>query len=165
MPTSPAKNSAAFNALASSGTRGSATTLSGAVCVLPFLNDDEIILIRTKRYAVGQILIELPAGTLERNEDPINCAGRELLEETGYLASRLQPIGNFFTSPGVLSEKMYAYAAYDLEKQKQALEEGEDIELMTATLDEAIAMIAHGQIQDGKTIATLLLYDRFMRNK
>ena len=135
----------------------------GAVVVLGILSDERIVLIRTRRYAVGQILIELPAGTLERNEDPINCAGRELLEETGYLAGRLKPIGNFYTSPGILSEKMYAYAADDLEQQKQALEEGEEIELQYATLDEAVEMIRRGEIHDGKTIAALLMYDRFMR--
>ena len=96
----------------------------GAVVVLPFVDDKTIVLIRNKRYAVGQLLVELPAGTLDPKEAPINCAGRELLEETGYLAKRLKPIGNFFTSPGILSEKMYAFAAYDLEKKQQALEEG-----------------------------------------
>jgi ADP-ribose pyrophosphatase len=124
-----------------------------------------VVVIRTKRYAVGTILIELPAGTLEKGEDPINCAGRELLEETGYLAGRLQPIGNFFTSPGILSEKMYAYAAYDLEERSMALEEGEEIELMPVPFDEALAMIRDGRIHDGKTIATLLIYDRFFRTK
>src|SRR5438874_1516139 len=111
----------------------------GAVVVLGFLPDDQIILIRTRRYAVGQILIELPAGTLEKGEDPINCAGRESLEETGYLAGRLQSIGNYFTSPGILSEKMYAYAAYDLEQHKMALEEGEEIEVLPTPYDQAIA--------------------------
>src|SRR5436190_19518027 len=135
----------------------------GAVVVMGFLPDDQIILIRTRRYAVGQNLVELPAGTLERNEDPINCAGRELLEETGYLAGRLRPIGNFYTSPGILSEKMYAFAAYDLEEQEQALEEGEEIELQFATFDEAIEMIRRGEIHDGKTVAALLLYDKFFR--
>ena len=137
----------------------------GATVILPFLSESEILLIRSKRYAVGQILVELPAGTLERNEDPINCAGRELLEETGYLAGRLQPIGNYFTSPGILSEKMYAYAAYDLEKQQQRLEEDEEIEIMSAGFDEALEMIRTGQIHDGKTIATLLMYDRFFRHR
>jgi ADP-ribose pyrophosphatase len=136
----------------------------GAVVVMGVLPDGQIILIRTRRYAVGQILVELPAGTLERNEDPINCAGRELLEETGYLAGRLRPIGNFYTSPGILSEKMYAFAAYDLEKQQQALEEGEEIELQFATLDDAIQMIRRGEIHDGKTIAALLMYDKFLRD-
>src|SRR5438874_6447128 len=111
----------------------------GAVVVLGFLADDRILLIRNRRYAIGQVLIELPAGTLEKGEDPINCAGRELLEETGYLAGRLVSIGNFFTSPGMLSEKMYAYAAYDLEQHKMALEEGEEIEVLPTPYDQAIA--------------------------
>src|SRR2546423_13425477 len=137
----------------------------GAVCVLPFLDDDQIMLIRNRRYAVAQILIELPAGTLEKNEDPINCAGRELLEETGHLAGKLVPLRTFFTSPGIMSEKMYSYVAYDLEPQQRAPEEGEEIELVSASLDQAIQMIHDGQIQDGKTIATLLLYDRFFRRR
>lgn len=137
----------------------------GAVVILA-LDGGNVLLIRNKRYAVGgQLLIELPAGTLEKNEDPMNCAGRELLEETGYLAGRLQPLGNFYTSPGILSEKMYAFAAYDLEKKQTALEEGEDIELLPTPLDRAIEMIRDGQIHDGKTIATLLMFDRFFRSK
>src|SRR4029079_8517999 len=101
----------------------------------------------------------------EKNEDPINCAGRELLEETGYLAGRLKSVGNFYTSPGILSEKMYAYAAYDLEEQTAAPEEGEEIEVEPTGYNDAIRMIQKGEIHDGKTIATLLMYDRWMRGK
>lgn len=139
----------------------------GAVVVLPIVDEarGQILLIRTRRYVVGQTLLELPAGTLERNEDPMNCAGRELLEETGHLAGRLKPMGSFFTAPGILSEKMYAFAAYDLERQSPAPEEGEEIELRPTTLDEAVEMIRVGQIQDGKTIATLLTYERFYRGR
>jgi len=134
----------------------------GAVVILPLLDQRRILLIRNHRYAVGgQILIELPAGTLEKNEDPMNCAGRELLEETGYLAARLKPIGNFYSSPGILTEKMYAFAAYDLEKQTAALEEVKQIEVVEASLDHAVSMIKDGRIHDGKTIATLLMYERF----
>jgi ADP-ribose pyrophosphatase len=93
----------------------------------------------------------------------MNCAGRELLEETGYLAGRLQPLGNFYSSPGILSEKLYAFAAYDLEQRKAELEEGEEIELMPTALAQAIEMIRDGRIHDGKTIATLFMYDRFFR--
>ena len=135
----------------------------GAVLILGFIDDDTIALIRNRRYAVGQTLIELPAGTLEKGEDPMNCAGRELLEETGYLAGRIKPLMTFYTSPGILSERMYVFAAYDLQKQQTALEEGEDIEVLPVAWAEAIAMTGDGQIQDGKTIATLLWYDRFRR--
>lgn len=135
----------------------------GAVVILPFLTKDRILLIRNRRYSISQTLIELPAGTLEKNENPMNCAGRELLEETGYLAGRIESLGTFYTSPGILSEKMYAYAAYDLVEKQPELEDGEEIELLSSTLDEAVAMIGKGEIADGKTIATLLMYDRFHR--
>ena len=133
----------------------------GAVVILPFLADGSVVLIRNRRYAVGQTLIELPAGTLEKGEDPMNCAGRELLEETGYLAGRLEALPSFYTSPGILGEKMHAFAAYDLEKSRAALEEGEEIEVMAVPFAQAVLMIQDGRIADGKTIATLLFYDRF----
>jgi ADP-ribose pyrophosphatase len=136
---------------------------NGAVVVLAWLNDQSILVIRNRRYSIGQVLLELPAGTLEKNEDPINCAGRELLEETGYLATRIVPITNFFTSPGVLTEKMYAFAAYDLERRSQALEAGEEIEVSPMRFDDAVEMCRTGQIVDGKTIATLLYFERFCR--
>src|SRR5438067_13768319 len=107
--------------------------------------------------------MELPAGTLEPKEPAINCAGRELLEETGYLAKKLKPLASFFTSPGILSEKMHAFVAYDLQKSHAALEEGEEVELLPTPLQEAISMIKTGEILDGKTIATLLMFERFHR--
>lgn len=133
----------------------------GAVVVLPFLDEQTILLIRNRRYALNQVLFELPAGTLDKNEAPMNCAGRELQEETGYLAQRLKPIVNFYTSPGILTERMYSFAAYDLKKTASALEEGEEIEVVPTALPEAMEMIRHGQIMDGKTIATLLFHERF----
>ena len=132
----------------------------GAVVVLPFLDERTILLIRNKRHAIGQILLELPAGTLDKGEAPMNAAGRELQEETGYLAARMIPIAAFFASPGILTERMYAFAAYDLQKTQMALEEGEEIEVVPAGLDEAINMIRTGEICDSKTIATLLMHDR-----
>lgn len=135
----------------------------GAVVILPFVSKDRLLLIRTRRHAVGEVLLELPAGTLEKNEDPMNCAGRELLEETGYLAARLQAMQFFYTSPGILSEKIYSFAAYDLQFQGRQLEEGEEIETVPVNLDEALQLIRSGEIHDGKTIATLLMYDKFYR--
>jgi ADP-ribose pyrophosphatase len=137
----------------------------GAVVVLPLLPDDRVLLIRNYRYAVGESLLELPAGTLERGEEPINCAGRELIEETGYVARRLKSLGSFFSSPGILSERMYAFAAYDLEAGEAAPEAGEQIEPRPTDWEDAIDMIRSGAIRDAKTIATVLMYDRFHRGK
>lgn len=137
----------------------------GAVLVMGFIDDDHVVLIRNRRYTINQVLVELPAGTLEAGEDPMNCAGRELLEETGYLARRIKPLLTFFTSPGILSERMYVFAAYDLQKQETALEEGEDIEVMPVTWNEAVEMATDGTIQDGKSIAAILWYDHQRRTQ
>lgn len=133
----------------------------GAVVILPFVTPERILLIRNKRFAVGTILVELPAGTLEKSENPMNCAGRELREETGYLAGRLKLIGSFYSSPGVLSEKLHAFAAYDLRKSHQQLDEGEELEVFEIGFDEAVKMIFTREIEDAKTIATLLMYKNF----
>jgi ADP-ribose pyrophosphatase len=130
----------------------------GAVIVLGITNENEVLLIRTRRHAVDEVLVELPAGTLEAGELPINCAGRELLEETGYLAGKMTPLASFYTSPGILSEKMHAFVATKLSKRTQALEEGEEIEVMPTPLEEAVSMAVRGEIRDGKTLATLLTY-------
>lgn len=137
----------------------------GAVVILGFLDDGRLLLIRNHRYTVGQTLIELPAGTLEAAEAPINCAGRELLEETGYLAGRLKPLPGFYASPGILTEKMYVFAAYDLTHHGQALEADEEIEVLPTRLADAVEMIRTGQIEDAKTIAAVLTYDRFFAHR
>lgn len=135
----------------------------GAVVILPMLDLQTVVLIRNYRQAVGESLLEIPAGTLEKGELPINCAGRELLEETGYLAGRLAPLGSFYASPGVLSERMHLYVAYDLEPQQQALEADEEIEILPTDFEEVIDMIQSGSICDSKTIAAVFMYDRFLR--
>ena len=135
----------------------------GAVVILPVMTDGRVLMIRNHRYSIHQVLIELPAGTLEKGEDPMNCAGRELLEETGYLAGKLQRIGAFYSSPGIMTEKLYAFAAYHLEKKVTALEEDEEIDIMPVLLDDALKMIDTAEIMDAKTIATLLMYERSHR--
>ena len=136
----------------------------GAVVILPLLDAQTLVLIRNRRYTVGKILVELPAGTLEKGEDPINCAGRELLEETGYLAKRIRPMRSFYSSPGILTERLHVFLAYDLQKQRQDLQDDEDIEVFTATLGEAVEMIHQGEIEDAKTISSVLMYERFYAN-
>ncbi len=133
---------------------------AGAVVILPILDDDRVCLIRNFRVAVGQTLIELPAGTLEPGENPADTARRELEEETGYRAARIEPLLAFFMSPGILNERMHGYVATGLIKGPAAPEAGEEIEPWPVTWDEALHMIRSGQIQDAKTLVALLYYDK-----
>ncbi len=130
----------------------------GAVIILPVLKDGRIVMIRNLRHTVGQWLWELPAGTLEPPEPPELCAGRELIEETGYQAGDIQPFGWFYTSPGILTEKMYAFIAAGLTPGPQALEENETITVEPIAPDKILQMIASNEIVDGKTIAVVLKY-------
>jgi ADP-ribose pyrophosphatase len=133
----------------------------GAVAVLPVLEDGRIVMIRNHRHAVRRTLLEIPAGTLESGEDPADCAGRELLEETGYRARRIEPLREFFTTPGICTERMHAFAAYDLQHEAQALEPTEQIEVQPMSPGEVTRALASGEIEDAKTIATILYWMRF----
>jgi ADP-ribose pyrophosphatase len=136
---------------------------SGAVVILPFIDDDKIILIQNERFAVGETLWELPAGTLEKDEVPEATAVRELREETGYSCQQIIPLTCYYSSPGFCNERMFAYAAMDLTPGMQDLDETEKITLSIFTWKECLEMIKTGKIKDAKTIATLLYYDIFVR--
>jgi ADP-ribose pyrophosphatase len=130
----------------------------GAVIVLPVLRDGRIVMIRNLRHTVGEELWELPAGTLEPPEDPAVRARCELEEETGYRAAQIIPFGWFYTSPGILTEKMYGFIAAGLEPGPQALEENETITVTALSPRQAREMILDNRIVDAKTIAVLLKY-------
>jgi ADP-ribose pyrophosphatase len=135
----------------------------GAVIILPILDDGRIVMIRNRRHTVHETLLELPAGTLERDaggmaEDPLACAARELTEETGYRAAKVAPFGWFYTSPGILTEKMYAFVATGLTAGPQALEDSEQIEVAVMRPEEVRRDIQENRIVDAKSIATLLKY-------
>jgi ADP-ribose pyrophosphatase len=135
----------------------------GAVIILPLTDEGEIVLIRNRRHTVFETLLELPAGTLERDaagqtEDPAGCAARELTEETGYTAQQIEPFGWFYTSPGILTEKMYAFIARGLRAGEQALEDNEQIQVVRYPPEQVLALIRENRIVDAKTIATLLKY-------
>lgn len=130
----------------------------GAVVIVPLLADGGIVMIRQIREAVGEELWELPAGTREKGEAPIATAGRELIEETGYRAGVIEPLTEFFTSPGILTERMLAFVARDLEEVGQRLERGERIRVEVLSADEAKAKLIGGEIRDGKTIAALAVH-------
>lgn len=132
----------------------------GAVVILPLLADGRVCLIRNYRAAVGQTLLELPAGTLEPDEDPLQTAVRELEEETGYRAEAVQPLSQFFMSPGILNERMHLYLATGLTAGPARLEPGEQIEPCVVPWSEALAMADDGRIQDAKTLVALLWFDR-----
>ena len=130
----------------------------GAVIILPVLRDGGIVMIRNLRHTLGETLWELPAGTLEKGEDPAVCAKRELEEETGYQADNIVSMGWFYTSPGILTEKMFAFLAVDLTPGPQALEENETITVAVLPPEKIRHIIKNNEIVDGKTISVLLKY-------
>lgn len=130
----------------------------GAVVILPILDDGRICLIRNYRISVDAELIELPAGTREPREEALLTAHRELQEETGFRAAKLQPLCEFLMSPGILNERMHAFVATGLSEGPQHLERGEDIQNLLVTEDELKSWIAQGIVQDAKTLTTLLFY-------
>ena len=131
----------------------------GAVAVLPILDDGRFVLVKQQRVAVDEPLIEIPAGTLEPNEEPQVTAHRELIEETGYTAGTLTPTLKFYTSPGMLKEAMHLFVAENLTAGPTALEDGEQIETLLIEPDRAMNMIASGEIKDAKTIIALLWWN------
>lgn len=138
-------------------------THPGAAIILPVLPDGRVVLIHNYRVAVEQELLELPAGTLDPPEPPMECARRELAEETGYRAGSLEPLLSFYSTPGICSEKMYVFLARGLAPGPTELELGERIRVAPMDLGAALEAIRAGRITDGKTIAALLYYERFAR--
>ena len=132
----------------------------GACVIVPMVDDQHVCLIRNFRVAVKQTLIEVPAGTLEPPEEPHVTAERELIEETGYRAKKIELLHAFYPSPGILDEKMHLYLATGLTAGETAREEGEEIENLVVPWDEAIRLVTSGQIADAKTIVGLLWVDR-----
>ena len=127
----------------------------GAAAIVPFISEDEILLIRQYRYAAGGEIYEVPAGKLDA-EPPECCAARELEEETGYRAERLVALGDILTTPGFTDERIHLFAAFDLVQGKQALEADEVIEVARKPLAEALQMVWDGRINDAKSALALL---------
>lgn len=132
----------------------------GAVVIVPRLGTERVVLVKNHRIAIDEALWELPAGTREPGEEPIITAKRELEEETGYRAGRIETIGKFFTSPGFCDELIHVFVADDLEFVGQRLEPHEKIEAHELSWAKTLAMINDGTICDCKTIAGLLMVKR-----
>ena len=132
----------------------------GAVAVVAVTDADELVLIKQFRYPVGQVIWEIPAGKLEKGEDPLSCAQRELAEETGHGAEQWKHLSTFFTTPGFSDEIMYVYLASGLHTDKQTADDDEFIEPHYISFAEALRMISDGEIKDAKSIAGILLADK-----
>ena len=131
----------------------------GGAVVLPLKSDGRIILVSQYRYPHNEVLLELPAGKLEKGEDPLNCATRELTEETGYSSKKVSKLGKIYTTPGFCDEILHIYLAEDLIPGDHAREEGEEgMEVVELTLEEAEEKIRNGKIVDAKTICGIAYF-------
>ena len=128
----------------------------GSVATLAVHEDGRIVLVRQWRHPVGALMWELPAGLLDPGESPIDGARRELEEETGLRAARLTPLADFYTTPGFCDERMFVFRATEFTEVPPRPDDDERIEVRSCTLEEARAMIARGEIREGKTLVALL---------
>ena len=129
----------------------------GSAVILPAFDDGTIALVRQYRHPAVKYLFELPAGGREDEERPEQAAARELEEELGLVAGKLEKLSEFFVSPGFCAEKMWLYLATDLSETEQRLEDDEVIEILRLPIDRALQMITDGEIEDAKTIIGLML--------
>lgn len=127
----------------------------GAAAVVPFQDDDRILLVRQYRWAAGGFIYEIPAGKLD-GEDPETCARRELEEEVGMRAGLLTSLGSVLTAPGFTDERIHLFAARNLTPVPSRLEPDEVLEVVSRSLEEVLSMVRRGDIDDGKSLAALL---------
>jgi len=136
----------------------------GAVVIVPLLEQPgrspKVVMVRNDRHAVGRTLDELPAGGIDEGEGPQETAERELREETGYEATSIYPVGEFYTTPGLTDERMHAFVATGLRQVGQDLEDDESLSVVTRTMADVEGMIDRGELEDGKSLLALLWADR-----
>lgn len=129
----------------------------GSAVIVPLFDDKTVALVRQYRHAAGKEMLELPAGTLEQNEEPLFGAIRELEEEIGVRAAEIVKLSEFYVSPGFLSEKMHLFLATGLTEVGQKLESDEILEIERIPLDTLVSMVFSGEIEDAKSIIGILL--------
>lgn len=133
---------------------------SQSVTILPVDDQGNVLLERQYRRAVDQWMVEAPAGGMNPGEDPEQAARRELLEETGFSARKLEHLASFYVSPGFCTELMHVYLATGLTAGRATPEEDEHIQVQALPLAQALQMVQRGEILDGKTIVALLLAEK-----
>lgn len=130
----------------------------GSAAILPLI-DNMIIMEKQYRHAIGKELYEIPAGTLEKGESPEACAARELIEETGYKAGKLEPLGQCYMTPGYCTEIIHFFVATDLKEVKDhEMDDDEQLTVVKISYDDAVKMILNSEIQDAKTVYAILTY-------
>jgi len=142
----------------------------GASAVVPFLTapdtyDPQLLLIRQYRHATDGFIYEIPAGKLDADEQPLDCAKRELLEETGCTANKVEHLYTFYTTPGFTDERIHAFMATGLTRGDQHLQQDEVMTLETVALSRALEMINSGAIVDAKTALSILFVAGFRIDK
>ncbi len=131
---------------------------NGAAAIVPLFEDGTTLLVRQHRVAIDRVTLEIPAGKLDSaSEDPLDCAVRELREETGLSAARMTHMTTIFTTPGFCTERIAIFLAQDLIKGDTHPDEDEFLSLVHMPLDEAVDLVLRGEICDGKTIVGLLM--------
>lgn len=130
-------------------------THNGSAVIVPVIGDS-VILVQQYRQAAGKYLLELPAGSVEDYETPLECAFREVEEEIGMKATSMEKLTEFYVSPGFLTEKMYLYLATELTESEQNLDEDENISIVKMSFDEAFEKIRNNEIDDAKTMLGLI---------
>ena len=134
----------------------------GAVCVIPVTEDGEVIFVNQFRYAFNKVTLEVPAGKLEKGEDPLEAAMRELSEETGLSARNVVYLGELYTTPALIDEVIHMYLATDLVEGEQHLDEDEFINTLKMPLSEAVEKVMNGEIKDAKTQTILLKAEKYL---
>ena len=130
---------------------------SDCICVVPVDVNGNVVLVRQYRKAIERFLLEVPAGGIDAGEAPEVAAHRELLEETGYRAKSMELLSFFWTTPGYCTEGMYAFLATKIQSGHNQPEDDEHIELIKVHLSDVMALIGRGEVQDAKSIASLML--------
>ena len=130
----------------------------GAVALVAVDGEGRLLMVRQYRRAADAVLLEIPAGTRERGEDSEACARRELIEETGYEAARVEKLGGFYSAPGFCTEFLDCYLMTDLTEKSGQADEDENIELERLTREEALSAIRQGDIRDAKTLSGVMLW-------
>lgn len=138
---------------------------NGAVAMVPIDPDGNLVFVRQYRHTTGKRILEIPAGTLGKGEDPEACAQRELREEIGMAPGRLSKLADFFLAPGYSTERMYVFLAQDLRAEQLPKDEDEDLDIETLSMDAAFAAVRSGEIEEAKTMLALYLARDFLQKQ